>query len=142
MKRAWLREYSWEFVTAQNAMLCAAKQALHQPTSDGHDFTRRLWEEAFSREVTLAEAVDVCRRCHRGAPFCFYNGNTFAAIIRDVINQLGLPPAKEAVVRSLAGHIVAGVASAEEESAFRSFCLELDSGEAGGRWRAESDGKL
>ncbi len=104
--------------------------------------TRRLWEEVFSQEITLAEAVDICRRCHRGAPFCFYNGNTFAAIIRDVINQLGLPPAREAVVRSLAGHIVAGVASAEEESAFRSFCSELDSGEAGGSWRAESDGKL
>ena len=123
-------------------MLCAAKNALHGPTSDGHDATRRLWEESFRQEMTLEEAVDLCRRCHRGAPFFFYNGNTFAAIIRDVINQLGLPPAKEVVVRSLAGHIVAGVASAEEEIAFRSFCSELDSGESGGRLRAESDGKL
>ena len=132
MKRAWLREYSWEFVTAQNAILCAAKNALHGPTSDGYDATRRLWEEAFRQEITLEEAVDLCRRCHRGAPFCFYNGNTFAAIIRDVINQLGLPPAKEAAVRSLAGHIVAGVASAEEDDALRKFCSELNSGEVRG----------
>lgn len=28
----WLATYSWEFVTAQNALLCQAKGALHQPT--------------------------------------------------------------------------------------------------------------
>jgi len=126
MKRAWLAAYSWDFVTAQNAMLCAAKQALHQTTSDGHDSTRKLWEESHAREMTLEEAVDICRRCHRGAPFCFYNGNTFAAIIRDVIGQIGLPPVRAAVARSLAGHIVAGVARAEEELAFGKFCTELD----------------
>lgn len=133
MKRAWLREYSWEFVTAQNAMLCAAKNALHAPTSDGHDATRRLWEESFRQEMTLQEAVDICRRCHRSAPFCFYNGNTFAAIIRDVINQLGLPPTKEAVARSLVGHIVAGVASPEEDHAFEKFCSELNLPANGGQ---------
>lgn len=69
MKRAWLREYAWEFVTAQNAMLCATKHALHGSTSDGDDATRRLWEESFLQEMTWEEAVDICRRCHRGAPF-------------------------------------------------------------------------
>ncbi len=69
MKRAWLRDYSWEFVTAQNAMLCATKNALHKPTSNGHDVTRSLWEENYLRETTLGEAVELCRRCHRGAPF-------------------------------------------------------------------------
>lgn len=125
MKRAWLADYPWEFVTAQNAMLCAAKDAFHGPTSDGHDATKQLWQDNHCKEMSLSEAVEICRRCHREAPFCFYNGNTFAAIIRDVINQLGLSAAKTAVARSLAGHIVAGVASAEEEQAFRDFCEEL-----------------
>jgi len=128
MKRVWLRDYSWEFVTAQNAMLCSAKSALHKPTSDGHEITRQLWESHYLQETTLNEAVELCRRCHRGAPFCFYNGNTFAAIIRDVINQLDLPAARKLVVRSLAGHIVAGVATAEEERAFREFCAGLEAG--------------
>jgi hypothetical protein len=126
MKRAWLRDYSWEFVTAQNAMLCATKNALHKPTSDGHDVTRSLWEDNFLRETTLDDAVELCRRCHRGAPFCFYNGNTFAALIRDVINQMDLPAERKAVVRSLAGHIVAGVATEEKETAFREFCAGLE----------------
>lgn len=34
--QAWLASFTWEMVTAQNAMLCAAKSALHKPTSDGH----------------------------------------------------------------------------------------------------------
>ena len=125
MKRAWLADYPWEFVAAQYAMLCTAKDAFQGPTSDGHEATKQLWQDNHCQEMSLSEAVKICRRCHRGAPFCFYNGNTFAAIIRDVINQLGLSAAKTAVARSLAGHIVAGVASAEEEQAFRDFCEEL-----------------
>ena len=128
MKRAWLHDYTWEFVTAQNAMLCAAKNALHKPTSDGHDGTRELWECRHRQQMSLLEAVELCRVCHRAAPFCFYNGNTFAAIIRDVINQIGVPPVEAAVARSLAGHIVAGVATAEEQKAFGEFCADLDAG--------------
>lgn len=75
--------------------------------------------------MKLDEAVHLCRRCHKLAPFCFYNGNTFAAIIRDVINGLHLPSDKKYVVRSIAGHIVAGVATIEEETVFRTFCDAL-----------------
>jgi hypothetical protein len=127
-RRAWLAKYSWAFVTAQNAMLCAAKNALHKPTSDGHNATKALWESTHEQEMRLEEAVDLCRRCHRLAPFCFYNGNTFAAIIRDVVRSLALRPDKEVIVRSLAGHIVAGVATDAEEKAFREFCDALDRG--------------
>jgi hypothetical protein len=59
------------------------------------------------------------------APFCFYNGNTFASIVRLVVRSLNLPADQAVVVRSLAGHIVAGVASEEEEAAFRDFCEGL-----------------
>src|SRR4051812_41710377 len=104
--RAWLADYSWDFVTAQNAILCAAKNALHKPTSDGHQPARQLWESRHLSSMPLEEAVELCRRGHRLAPFCFYNGNTFAAIIRDVVGGLSLPAGQAAVVRSLAGHIV------------------------------------
>jgi len=124
--RIWLEPYSWEFVTAQNAVLCEAKQALHQPTTDGHERTKQLWERRHGESMTLMEAVDLCRTCHRMAPFCFYNGNTFTAIIRDVIGNLQLPPEKNHVVRSLAGHIVAGVASEEELIALGKFSDSLD----------------
>jgi len=123
---AWLAPFTWEMVTAQNAVLCQAKHALHKPTSDGHDVTGQLWESRHREPMPLDEAVELCRRCHRLAPFCFYNGNTFASIIVLVIKRLNLPAEQAHVVRSLAGHIVAGVATGEEERAFREFCESLD----------------
>ena len=123
--RKWLAPYTWEFVVAQTAVLCAAKNALHKPTSDGYEPTRELWELRHTEQLDLPEAVDICRECHRMAPFCFYNGNTFTAIIRDVIAGLELEPSENHLIRSLAGHIVAGVASHEEAAAFRAFCQSL-----------------
>jgi hypothetical protein len=126
--KCWLREYGWEAVVRQNLLLCAAKNALHKPTSDGYDATRELWEFHYRNPMGLMEAVELCRRCHRMAPFCFYNGNTFASIIRLVISRIPVSAAEAAAARSLAGHIVAGVASAEEERAFREFCERLGAG--------------
>lgn len=127
--RPWLAQYSWEFVTAQNALLCQAKGALHKSTSDGYEPTLHLWESTHAKPLPLEDAVALCRQCHRMAPFCFYNGNTFAGIIRDVIRGLPLPPAQAHVIRSLAGHIVAGVSTGEEEKAFAEFCASLDRAE-------------
>lgn len=62
----------------------------------------------------------------RLAPFCLYNGNTFSGIIRDVVGCLKLEAAQAHLIRSLAGHIVAGVASDEETAAFREFCASLE----------------
>ncbi len=74
----------------------------------------------------LDEMVELCRRCHRLAPFTNYNGNTFAAIARAMIDSLELTIETSALARSLAGHIVAGVASDEEVRAFRKFCESLE----------------
>lgn len=129
LKREWLQRYSWNFVTGQNAVLCMQKQALHKPTSDGHNATQALWESKHNTAMTLAEAADLCRLCHRMAPFCFYNGNTFAAIVRDVVEVLATEQALDAsqafILRSLAGHIVAGVATGEEANAFQRFSDSL-----------------
>jgi len=92
LARSWLSDYDWDFVTSQNMLLCQAKNALHKPTSVGHDETKALWQSRHREPMDLDEAVDLCRHCHRLAPFCFYNGNTFAAIIRDVIAQQNLAP--------------------------------------------------
>jgi hypothetical protein len=124
----WLGEYPWEFVVEQNSALCAARQALHKPTSDGYEPARMLWESRFSQPMRLVDAVEICRRCHELAPFCFYNGNTFVAIIRDVIGKLPLSAEQGYLIRSLAGHIVAGVAEGSEQDEFEKFCAEFEHG--------------
>jgi len=118
--RDWLAPFTWDIVTAQNAVLYRAKNALHKPTSDGHEVTKELWEARHRQTMTLDDAVALCRQCHQQAPFCFYNGNTFVSIIALVIRKLDLPPEQAVIVRSLAGHIVAGVATGEKRRPFAS----------------------
>ncbi len=124
--KKWLEEISWEMVTWQNEQLCLLKHAHHGPISDGNEPCREFWESNRDKEMTLVELVEICRRCHRLAPFTNYNGNTFAAIVRALIDQLELPPRQSALGRSLAGHIVAGVAGEEETVAFEEFCKSLE----------------
>ncbi len=125
MQRPWLEAYDWDFVTATNAALCKPRHALHKPTSEGHDRARELWEDNRRRELFLDEAADLCRECHRLAPFCNFNGNTFAAIARSLVDRLKLRPDEAHVIRSLLGHIVAGTASEVETQALREFSRSL-----------------
>ncbi|SKA76523.1 hypothetical protein SAMN02745166_00191 [Prosthecobacter debontii] len=94
MKAAWLAPYTRVFFTAQNKVLCQTKNALHKPTSDGHDVTQALWEREHTQIMNLEDAINLCRRCHRLASFCFYNGNTFAAIARSLIQKPMCPKPK------------------------------------------------
>jgi hypothetical protein len=116
MIRAWLKDWPWQTVVAINAGLCKEKHALHQPTSDGYEPAQRFWEQSRARELTLRETLDICRRCHKLAPFCFYNGNTFAAIGRTLIQPLlqKMPPVKAHSFRSVVGHYIAGTIGSGE----------------------------
>ena len=118
MKRRWLQDWPWETVVTINAGLCKEKNALHKPTSDGYEATQKLWETSRAHELTLRETLDICRQCHKLAPFCFYNGNTFAAIGRTIILELlqKMPPMKAQGFRSVVGHYIAGTAGADELS--------------------------
>ncbi|MCE0484721.1 MAG: hypothetical protein LV479_10850 [Methylacidiphilales bacterium] len=129
MKRAWFKDRTWEYVVLVNAGLCRSGNALHQPTTDGYEQARAFWVEHCELELTLDEAVEICRRCHRLAPFCFYNGNTFAAIIRDCIaHAAGLDRSQIALAKSLAGHMVAGTAEPEEIRQFGQLLRDIDQG--------------
>ena len=110
MKRPWLKDWPWETVVTINAGLCQEKKALHKPTADGYEPAKKLWEKSRGHEITLRETFDLCRRCHQLAPFCFYNGNTFAAIGRTLIQDLlrKMPPVQAHSFRSVVGHYIAG----------------------------------
>jgi hypothetical protein len=124
--KAWLARHSWEAVTAINEQLCAGGSAFHGPTSDGHEDARTLWEANHQREMSLQEAVELCRRCHRIAPFCFFNGNTFAAIIKMVTQTIqGLDARDTYALRSICSHIVAGTATPEEGAQFQEMLSKL-----------------
>jgi hypothetical protein len=122
MKRQWLKDWPWQTVVSINAGLCNEKHAMHKATSDGYEAAQKLWEKSRNCESTLRETLEICRRCHKLAPFCFYNGNTFAAIGRTLILDLldKMPPDKAHSFRGVVGHYIAGtVGDAELDAALK-----------------------
>jgi hypothetical protein len=65
--------------------------------------------------VTLAEAYDTLREFHKRAPFLFFNGNTFAAIGRELSYVIfgELPMVRKREVGSATAHYIAGVLDRE-----------------------------
>jgi hypothetical protein len=110
MTRAWLEAWPWESVVTINAALCREKNALHKPTTDGYEVTRKVWEDSRYLKLSLRQVLEICRRCHRLSPFCFYNGNTFVAIGRILIQDIHtkMSPVKAQAFRSVVGHYIAG----------------------------------
>jgi hypothetical protein len=126
--QAWLAPFDWEIVTEINRGLCLKKHALHKPTSEGHPMAKSLWKKNQARKISLTDALEICKQCHRLAPFCFYNGNTFAAIARDFVTELspGIPPDQAHILRSIAGHIVAGTATDIEQKQLDSMLADFE----------------
>jgi len=112
MNKRWLKDWPWETIAAINLALCKEKSALHKPTSEGHEPARKLWEDSRKIRMPLRHALDICRQCHKLSPFCFYNGNTFVALGRTMIQDTlhKLPPIKAQAFRSVVGHYIAGTA--------------------------------
>lgn len=65
--------------------------------------------------MTLAEAFDTLREFHKRAPFLFFNGNTFAAIGRELSYALfaDLPALRKREAGSATAHYIAGVLDRE-----------------------------
>lgn len=102
-----------------NAALCQHQNVLHKPTSDGYEPARSLWETLRGQELTLERALFGAYECHCLAPFCFFNGNTFVAIVRQMIEPILAQMAPDdpnlaAQFRSVVGHFVAGTEGIDE----------------------------
>jgi len=115
-QKHWLEKFSWDVIVEMNRQACQAGKVVHEPKPEGHDQTRATWETAMGREQTFREAVEVCRECHRLAPFRYFNGNTFAGIARVLSQEVckGMGPTKALMFRNAVGHYVAGVIGSEE----------------------------
>lgn len=127
LTKKWLHVVPWETVVSINAALCEARKALHKPTSDGYAPTKELWGKSRGRELSLPDLLHICFQCHRLAPFCNYNGNTFVTIVKTLLTEElnRLPPDKAHILRSIAGHIVAGTATNIERKQLEEMLAEL-----------------
>ena len=81
-RAAFLAKWSWDLGVGINGRVCARGGAQHGFNSEAGAACGEDWERQRASEVTLGEALDFLRGCHRSAPSLFFNGNTFADIGR------------------------------------------------------------
>ena len=106
---------SWELVVGLNRGACARGGAQHGFNSEAAGALEREWRQRAAVEWPLGEAVDFLRRCHRTAPFLFFNGNTFADFGRRIAAAFlsEVPASRLRQITSAVAHYIAGVLDRE-----------------------------
>lgn len=115
VRAAFLENWDWELINSLNRTACERGRAQHGHNSETHERVRQQWEGLRPTELTFKELLEFLRACHRGAPFLFFNGNTFAEVARRSMDALlaEFPLARRREAASLAAHYVAGVLDEE-----------------------------
>jgi hypothetical protein len=110
-RAAFIKNWDWQFVTGFNQGACERGKAQFGHNSETHEQVRQRWETLRPQVLTLGQALDFLLQCHRGAPFLFFNGNTFGEIARRIVDAVFVefPLARRREAASLAAHYVAGV---------------------------------
>ena len=114
-RAAFLANWDWQSVIRINQGACGRGGAQHGTGSETGRACEESWRLEHVRESTLLEAIDLLRNYHRRAPFLFFNGNTFAAIARQLAEALfhELPVVRRREVISAVAHYIAGVLDRE-----------------------------
>ena len=114
-RSAFLKNWDWQSVTYINRGTCERGRAQHGFNRETQATCASEWEEHQQTVFTLLEAFDFLKSFHRKAPFLFFNGNTFAAIGRQLVGALfaDLPTSRQREIASAAAHYIAGVLDRE-----------------------------
>ena len=106
----------WETVLNINQALCQAQKTKHQAKEKSFEAARQLWEKAVPKAMSLAEVLELCRRCQDLGPFVFNNGNTFASISTTLVEDFTrvLPAVEAQILRTTVSHYVAGQVGKKE----------------------------
>ena len=110
IQKQWLGSVPWDAVLSINQNQCQAQNTTHEPKVNGFEAARQLWEKSVPQAMSLPEVLDVCRKCHALSPFVFNNGNTFAAVSKNLVEELAqfLPGVEAQILRTTVSHYVAG----------------------------------
>lgn len=128
-RAAFVKNWSWQSVVGINRGACERGRAQHGLNSETHRACAEGWEAQRAVPLTLLETLDFLKQQHRGAPFLFFNGNTFAAIGRELALAVfsDLPPARKREIASAIAHYIAGVLDREAMvSCVESLCQSAD----------------
>jgi hypothetical protein len=114
--KPYLASTPWGVLEDINSALCQSGGYQVGRTSEGYAPARELWERTHATPLTFLQAADLCRECHRLAPFLFLNGNTFASCARIALRPAmnALPAVQQTVTRAALGHYIAGTIRRDE----------------------------
>jgi hypothetical protein len=114
-RAAFIKNWDWQSVISINRGACERGRAQHGINSETGAACASDWEEKRQTDFSLLEVIDLLQSFHRRAPFLFFNGNTFAAIGRQMALTLfgDLPPTRKREVGSAIAHCIAGVLDRE-----------------------------
>ena len=114
-RAAFFKNRSGELVVSLDHGACTRGSAQHGFNRETHEACRNEWAVHQAQVLSLGETLDFLRRCHRRAPFLFFNGNTFADVGRQIVTVLfaDLPTTRRREVMSAAAHYIAGVLDRE-----------------------------
>lgn len=116
VQREWLVAVPWESVLEINKALCQAQQTEHTTNAKALSAAQQCWDAAVKKSMTLAEVLQVCRKCHDLAPFVFNNGNTFGSVAKTLIEDWlkSMQPLEAQIVRATVSHYVVGLVGKRE----------------------------
>jgi len=116
VEKVWLQEVPWESLVDINKALCHAQQVEFKTNAKGLSSAKQSWEGAVKKSMTLADVLQVCRKCHDDSPFIFNNGNTFGSVAKTLIQDWlnNLPPLEAEIVRATVSHYVVGLVGKRE----------------------------
>jgi hypothetical protein len=109
------QNWSWDIVIRLNRGACERGKAQHGFNPETQEAVAKEWESLRSTEISFSDLLDYLRKCHRSAPFLFFNGNTFADIGRRIGDALlaELPTSRRREGASAIAHFIAGVLDRE-----------------------------
>src|SRR5207245_10362040 len=89
---------------------CKEQHTARRTQAKSYASARQLWEQSVHRKMSLPAVLEVCRRCYELAPFAFNNGNTFASVSKNLIEDAlkSLPPVEAQILGDTVAHYVAG----------------------------------
>jgi hypothetical protein len=124
-----IQNWDWQSVVGINRGTCERSRAQHGINSETGGACAAEWEARRGEPLAFGETLDLLKSFHRKAPFLFFNGNTFAAIGRQLAYALfsDLPPGRKREVGSAIAHYIAGVLDRESMvNIVESLCASAD----------------
>ncbi len=107
----WLDRYTWDGEVTNGEQL-----RLNRGVNVSYTRAQEIWEAAEGRELSLQEAIDVCRLCYTLAPFSRRDNHVFIKVARSILQPIvkSMSPALGGAVHGVVADYVSGVGTVQD----------------------------